>query len=70
MLDVLIASLVATVRRQEAPAAPSGVEVRHIHRDTEFDCGRVFDFSHTGTLFELGERAAPETLIDTPALAA
>ncbi|WP_170286010.1 patatin-like phospholipase family protein [Nocardioides rubriscoriae] len=68
-LDVLIASLVATVRRQEPPAAPAGVTVRHLHLDNDFDCGRVFDFSHTGTLFRLGEQAATAALVATAAAA-
>ncbi len=69
-LDVLIASLVATVRRQEPPLAPTGVGVRHIHLDNDFDCGRVFDFSHTGTLMRLGEQAATAELLETVTAAA
>jgi NTE family protein len=69
-LDVLVASLVATVRRQEPPAVPDGVTVRHVHLDNDFDCGRVFDFTHTGTLFRLGEQAATATLAQLPRLAA
>jgi NTE family protein len=69
-LDVLIASLVATVRRQEPPQAPRGVAVRHLHLDNDFDCGRVFDFSHTGALFRLGEQVATEALRQAPTLAA
>jgi NTE family protein len=68
-LDVLIASLVATVRRQEPPAAPPGVVVRHLHLDNDFDCGRVFDFSHTGALFRLGEQAATAALVEATAAA-
>ena len=69
-LDVLIASLVATVRRQEPPAAPAGVAVRHIHLDNDFDCGRVLDFTHTGTLVRLGEQAATAELLHGSTLAA
>ena len=69
-LDVLIASLVATVRRQEPPVVPAGVALRHIHLDNEFDCGRVLDFTHTGTLMRLGEQAATAELLEaTPAAA-
>ena len=69
-LDVLIASLVATVRRQEPPPAPPGVVVRHLHLDTDFDCGRVLDFRHTGALFGLGEQVATEVLRQTSAVRA
>ena len=30
--------------------------------DESFDCGPVFDFSHTASLFRLGEEAADATL--------
>ena len=69
-LEVLIASLVATVRRQVPPAAPAGVAVRHLHLDNEFDCGRVLDFTHTGTLMRLGEQVATDVLLHHAAVAA
>lgn len=69
-LDVLIASLVATVRRQEPPHTPAGVAVRHIHLDNDFDCGRVLDFTHTGTLMRLGEQAATAELLQSTTAAA
>ena len=68
-LDVLIAALVATVRNQAVPAPPVGVELVHLKLDESFDCGPVFDFSHNGTLFRLGEQCATAALVDMPAAA-
>ncbi|WP_372728883.1 patatin-like phospholipase family protein [Nocardioides sp.] len=62
-LDVLIAALVATVRNQSFGTPPPGVEVVHLKLDESFDCGPVFDFSHTGTLFRLGEQCATAALV-------
>lgn len=61
-LDVLIASLSASVRNREAPQLPSGAEVIRCKLDESFDCGAVFDFSHTATLFRLGEEAVATAL--------
>ena len=71
-LDVIIASLVASVRNREVPHFAPGVEIVHCHLDESFDCGSVFDFSHTRELFALGEQAVRETLaerLDAPAAA-
>ncbi len=62
-LDVLIAALVATVRNQVTAAQPEGVEVISLKLDETFDCGPVFDFSQTGTLFRLGEQCATAALV-------
>jgi len=57
-LDVLIASLVASVRNREDPEPPLEVDLHRIRLDDDFDCGSVFDFTHTQELLGLGERAA------------
>jgi NTE family protein len=61
-LDVLIASLVASVRNRDEPVFPTGVEVVRCKLDESYDCGPVFDFSHTATLFRLGEEAVDAAL--------
>jgi NTE family protein len=61
-LDVLIASLSASVRNREEPALPSGAEVIRCKLDESYDCGAVFDFTHTPTLFRLGEEAVAAAL--------
>lgn len=63
-LDVLIASLVASVRNRAEPAFHPDVEVVRCKLDEGFDCGGVFDFSHTAELIRLGEEAA-ETALET-----
>jgi len=68
-LDVLIASLVASVRNREAPALPQGVEIVRLKLDEDFDCGTVFDFSHTEELFRLGEECVRAVLADEPPVA-
>lgn len=70
-LDVLIASLLASVRNRDEPAFGRGVNVVRCRLDETFDCGPVFDFSHTRELIRLGEEAAREALAtqddhDTP----
>jgi NTE family protein len=61
-LDVLIASLSASVRNREAPPLPGGAEVIRCKLDEDFDCGAVYDFTHTPTLFRLGEEAVRSAL--------
>jgi NTE family protein len=61
-LDVLIASLVASVRNRQEPSIHPDVEVVRCKLDEAFDCGGVFDFSHTAALIELGEEAAATAL--------
>ena len=61
-LDVLLASLGASVRNREEPIFPPGVDVVRCKLDPGFDCGPVFDFSHTGELIKLGEGAAATAL--------
>jgi NTE family protein len=72
-LDVLIASLSASVRNREEPTFPEGVQVVRCKLDEGYDCGAVFDFSHTPELIRLGEEAATAALgsaVTTHALAA
>lgn len=61
-LDVIVASLVAAVQNREEPAFAPGVEIVRCKLDEAYDCGSVFDFSHTATLFRLGEEAAETAL--------
>lgn len=61
-LDVIIASLVASVRNREEPAFPAATEIVRCKLDETYDCGPVFDFSRTSTLFRLGEDAADAAL--------
>jgi len=61
-LDVLIASLAASVRNREEPAFPTGTEIVRCKLDETYDCGSVFDFSHTERLIELGEEAVSTAL--------
>ena len=49
-LDVIIASLVASVRNREEPAFPAGTEIVRCKLDEAYDCGPVFDFSRTADL--------------------
>jgi NTE family protein len=57
-LDVLIASLSASVRNREEPRFPADAEIVRIKLDEDYDCGAVFDFSHTDELCRLGQQAA------------
>ena len=57
-LDVLIASLSASVRNREQPTLPQGAELVRVKLDEAFDCGPVFDFACTEELFRLGEESA------------
>lgn len=61
-IDVLIASLAASVRNRDVPAFAAGVDIVTCRLDESFDCGPVFDFSHTEELFALGERAVEAAL--------
>lgn len=64
-LDVLIASLAASVRNRAEPALPDGLEVVRCKLDESYDCGAVFDFTHTSELFERGRQAAEDALART-----
>lgn len=64
-LDVLIASLSAAVRNRADAEFPAGVEVVRCKLDEDYDCGSVFDFTHTERLFELGEEAVHAALAGT-----
>lgn len=61
-LDVLIATIVAAVSNQPMAPVPDGVSLVECRLGKEFDSGPVFDFSHTGTLFRLGEQTALASL--------
>jgi NTE family protein len=61
-LDVLLASLGASVRNRDEPTFPPGVDVVRCKLDPGFDCGPVFDFSHTAELIQLGVVAAATAL--------
>lgn len=61
-LDVVIASLVAAVQNREEPAFAPGIEIVRCKLDESYDCGSVFDFSHTATLFRLGAEAVEAAL--------
>jgi NTE family protein len=61
-IDVLIASLAASTRNREEPRFPAGAEVVRCKLDEAYDCGAVFDFSHTEELIGLGEEAAEAVL--------
>ena len=61
-LDVLIASLAASVRNRDEPTFHPDAEVVRCKLDESFDCGPVFDFSHTAELIQLGEEAAATAL--------
>lgn len=64
-LDVIIASLVASARNRDEPRFHPDIEVVRCKLDETYDCGPVFDFSRTATLFRLGEEAA-DTALATP----
>jgi NTE family protein len=61
-VDVLVAALAGSITNRPAASVPAGVEVVHLKLDEAYDCGPVFDFSHTATLIRMGEQAAHESL--------
>src|SRR6478672_7797487 len=61
-LDVLIASLAASVRNRDDPALPAGLEVVRCKLDEAYDCGGVFDFGHTSELIRLGVGSVEQAL--------
>jgi NTE family protein len=61
-LDVLIASLAASVRNRDEPTFHPDAGVVRCKLDESFDCGPVFDFSRTAELIKLGEGAAATAL--------
>lgn len=54
-LHVLIAALAGSITNRPAAAFEDGVDVIACKLDESYDCGPVFDFTNTGTLFRLGE---------------
>lgn len=65
-IDVLVAALAGSITNRPTLALPAGVEVVHVKLDERFDCGPVFDFSHTRTLIEMGEAVAAQALAADP----
>lgn len=63
-LDVLIGSLAVSIHHRSAAVFDPGVQVVGCLLDRTFHCGTMLDFTHTGTLFRLGEAAALDALLD------
>ena len=63
-LDVLIGSLAVSIHHRSAAVLDPGVQLVRCVLDRSFHCGSMLDFTHTGTLFRLGEAAALEALLD------
>ncbi|CAM3888717.1 patatin-like phospholipase family protein [Nocardioides zeicaulis] len=63
-LDVLIGSLAISIHHRTSGAFDPGVQVIGCVLDRSFHCGTMLDFTHTGTLFRLGEAAAVGALLD------
>ncbi|WP_243059914.1 patatin-like phospholipase family protein [Nocardioides sp. SR21] len=61
-VDVVVAALAGSITNRPTMAVPAGVEVVHLKLDERYDCGPVFDFSHTATLIEMGEQTAAQAL--------
>lgn len=68
-VDVLVAALAGSITNRPAAAFAPDVTVRHLKLDEDYECGPVFDFSNTGTLFRLGEITATAALVEnTPSV--
>lgn len=61
-VDVLVAALACSITNRPAAAFAPGVEVVHVKLDESYDCGPVFDFSHTRVLEQMGEQTVVEAL--------
>jgi NTE family protein len=57
-VDVLVAALAGSITNRPVTTFARGVHVIPVKLDEDYDCGPVFDFSHTATLVRMGERAA------------
>lgn len=57
-LHVLVAALAGSITNRPTAAFAPDTQVVQCKLDETFDCGPVFDFGHTGTLFRLGEQTA------------
>lgn len=68
-LDVLIGSLAISIHHRSAAVFDPAVQVISCVLDRSFYCGTMLDFTHTGTLFRLGEAAAIEALLDAGVIA-
>lgn len=68
-IHVLVAALAGSITNRPAAAFAPGVEIIDCKLDETFDCGPVFDFTHTGTLFRLGEQAVTARLLARSSLA-
>lgn len=61
-LHVLVAALAGSITNRPTAAFAPDTQVVQCKLDESFDCGPVFDFRHTGTLFRLGEQTALSAL--------
>ncbi|WP_051552059.1 patatin-like phospholipase family protein [Nocardioides sp. URHA0020] len=68
-LDVLVAALAGSITNRPVTAFAPGVRVLPVKLDEAYDCGPVFDFSHTAALVRMGEEAAA-TALAVPVLSA
>ncbi|MBS2939250.1 patatin-like phospholipase family protein [Nocardioides sp. J2M5] len=62
-LDVLIGSLAISIHHRSSAVLDPGVQVVSCVLDRSFYCGTMLDFTHTGTLFRLGEQAVVDALV-------
>lgn len=67
-IHVLVAALAGSITNRPQTAFAPGVEVIDCKLDDTFENGSVFDFTHTGTLYRLGEQAVTAQLVARPAL--
>jgi NTE family protein len=61
-VDVLVAALAGSITNRPVATFEPGVEVVHVKLDESFDCGPVFDFSHTRELEQMGEHVVATAL--------
>jgi NTE family protein len=66
-IHVLVAALAGSITNRPATAFAPGVELIDCKLDDDFENGSVFDFSHTGTLYRLGEQAVTARLVEMDA---
>lgn len=68
-VDVLVAALAASITNRPHVPFGAGVTVVPLRLDDAYDSGPVFDFTHTGVLFRLGEETATRALLEHRAAA-
>ncbi|MCF6376204.1 patatin-like phospholipase family protein [Nocardioides KLBMP 9356] len=61
-LDVLVGSLAISVHHRSPAVLGPGVELVPCLLDRTYHCGTMLDFTHTGTLFRMGEATAVDAL--------